>query len=70
MQIRINGKPEEIQAQTVHELLRVKEIEPQMVSVELNSTILDRAAFSTTELKEGDAIEFLFFMGGGSKRKP
>ena len=69
MQIRINGKPEEVQAQNVQELLRAKEIEPQMVSVELNSTILDRAAYPTTELKEGDAVELLFFMGGGSKRR-
>ncbi len=65
MQIRINGKPEKIQAKTVLDLLQAKEIEPQMVSVELNSTILDRAAYSTTPLKEGDALEFLFFMGGG-----
>ncbi|MBI3995073.1 MAG: sulfur carrier protein ThiS [Nitrospirae bacterium] len=65
MQIKINGKPEEIQANTVLELLQSKEIEPQMVSVELNSTMVDRSAYSTTPLKDGDAIEFLFFMGGG-----
>ena len=65
MQIKINGKPEEIQAKTILELLQAKDIEPQMVSVELNSTIVDRAAYATTPLKEGDAIEFLFFMGGG-----
>ncbi len=65
MQIKINGKPEEIQAKTVLELLQAKDIEPQMVSVELNSTIVDRAAYSTLTLKEGDTLEFLFFMGGG-----
>jgi len=65
MQIKINGKPEEIQAQTVLDLLKAKEIEPQMVSVELNATMLDRDDFSTTGLKEGDTLEFLFFMGGG-----
>lgn len=65
MQIKINGKTEEIQAKTVQDLLQAKEIEPQMVSIELNSTIVDRAAYSTTSLKEGDTLEFLFFMGGG-----
>ena len=65
MQIKINGKAEEIQARTVLDLLQSKEIEPQMVSVELNSTMVDRADFSTTALKEGDTLEFLFFMGGG-----
>ena len=65
MKIKINGKTEEIQAHTVIELLRAKDIEPQMVSVELNSKILDREAYSTTGLKDGDSLEFLFFMGGG-----
>jgi sulfur carrier protein len=67
MQIKINGKTEEIQAKTVQDLLQAKEIEPQMVSIELNSTIVDRAAYSTTSLKEGDTLEFLFFMGGGGE---
>ena len=65
MRITINGKPEEVQAGTVADVLRAKEIEPQMVSVELNSKILDREAFARTALSEGDALEFLFFMGGG-----
>jgi sulfur carrier protein len=49
------------------DLLRAKEIEPQMVSVELNSTIVDREAYATTLLKEGDMLELLFFMGGGGR---
>ena len=65
MQIKINGKSEETQANTVLALLQVKDIEPQMVSVELNSTIVDREAYSATPLKDGDTIELLFFMGGG-----
>jgi len=39
-----------------------------MVSVELNSEILNRVDFETTQLKENDQIEFLFFMGGGQTR--
>ena len=38
---------------------------PEMVSVELNGDILDRDAFDTTNLKEDDEVEFLYFMGGG-----
>ncbi len=66
MNVTINGKKEEIQSDTVLGLLESKAIEPQMVSVELNSKIVDREAYSNTPLKEGDALEFLFFMGGGS----
>ena len=36
-----------------------------MVSVELNGDILDREAFDSTNLKDDDQVEFLYFMGGG-----
>lgn len=65
MQVKINGKPEEIQSTTVLELLKTKNIEPQMVAVEVNDKVLDRDHLATTRLNEGDQIEFLFYMGGG-----
>ena len=37
-----------------------------MVAVELNGEILDRATFPTTVVKAGDKIELLYFMGGGA----
>jgi len=66
VKIQINGKREDVEAKTVLDLLQAKEIEPQMVSVELNSVMVDRAAYSTTPLKEDDLLEFLFFMGGSA----
>jgi sulfur carrier protein len=65
MRVKINGKDEEIGEKTVMDLLKTREIEPQMVSVEVNSRILNREEYSQTIIKEGDRIEFLFFMGGG-----
>jgi sulfur carrier protein len=41
---------------------------PDMVSVELNGTILDRGSFESTTVKDGDKLEFLYFMGGGQGR--
>ena len=38
---------------------------PEMVSVEYNGEILDRENFDSTAVKDGDEIEFLYFMGGG-----
>ena len=38
---------------------------PEMVSVELNGEFLRREVFESTTLKEGDKVEFLYFMGGG-----
>lgn len=65
MQVKINGKPEEIQSGTVLDLLKAKNIEPQMVAVEVNDKVLEREYLATTHLNEGDQVEFLFYMGGG-----
>lgn len=68
MRVKMNGKMEEIQETTLLALLKAKNIEPQMVTVELNSKMIDRAGLNQTVLHEGDEIEFLYFMGGGSAR--
>jgi sulfur carrier protein len=65
MQVKINGKTENIQGGTVLDLLKAKNIEPQMVAIEVNDAMLERSHLATTTLQEGDQIEFLFYMGGG-----
>jgi sulfur carrier protein len=65
MQVKINGKAEEISGGSVLDLLQAKKIEPQMVAVEVNDTMIDRDHLATTRLNEGDRVEFLFYMGGG-----
>lgn len=66
MRVKINGKPEEVKEETVLLLLKSRNIEPQMVTVELNSKIVQREELPNIKIKEGDQIEFLFFMGGGT----
>jgi len=67
MKLMINGKDVETNgARTVAELLQEQKVKwPDMVSVELNGTILQRKTFASTALNEGDKVEFLYFMGGG-----
>ncbi len=65
MVVKINGKPEEVQGATVLDLLNAKSIDPHMVAVELNSKMVERDHLATTPVKEGDQVEFLFYMGGG-----
>lgn len=67
MNIEINGQKTEIAAgASVSQLLVSQKVKmPDMVSVEVNGGIIDRKTFDTTVLKEGDKIEFLYFMGGG-----
>jgi cysteine synthase A len=67
MRITINGKPEDVEpGLTLADLLAQRELEPRMVSVERNGTIVERDAYPDTKLAEGDTLEILFFMGGGS----
>jgi sulfur carrier protein len=65
MKVKLNGKVEDVGQTTVLELLVARRIEPQMVSVEHNLKILDKEEFAKTPLREGDSIEFLYYMGGG-----
>ncbi|MDT7041450.1 sulfur carrier protein ThiS [Candidatus Nitronereus thalassa] len=65
MQVTINGKPEDIQATNVMEVLKHKEVDPHMVAVELNTQIVERDQLESTPVKDGDKLEFLFYMGGG-----
>ena len=65
MLVKINGKTEEVQGTTVLELLKARNIDPHMVAVELNARMLERDHLATTSVKEGDQVEFLFYMGGG-----
>ncbi len=67
MNLTVNGTQIETRDDiSVTELLREQKVKmPDMVSVELNGEILERQSFATTALEAGDAVEFLYFMGGG-----
>ena len=68
MELIVNGKAVEYgDSMSVTGLLKKQEVKmPDMVSVELNGKILKRDKFDQTTLKQGDKVEFLYFMGGGS----
>ncbi len=69
MKLTVNGKPATIEANeqlTIHAILEALQVQqPEYVTVELNGDILEREQFNTTLVGEGDALEFLYFMGGG-----
>lgn len=49
------------------QLLRELEIRPDRVVVELNLQILDHQDFERRPLGEGDRVEIISFIGGGSE---
>jgi thiamine biosynthesis protein ThiS len=67
MQIQVNGERRGCRpGLTVGDLLRELEIKTERVAVELNLEVLDRKDFDQRGLKEGDRVEILSFIGGGS----
>lgn len=65
--IHVNGEARTWRSgATVAELLQDLDIRTERVAVELNLEILDRATFDQRSLKDGDRIEILGFIGGGS----
>ncbi len=67
MKVQINGKPIDLRdGLNISELLVERKVQmPDMVSVELNGEILSRSNFPQTQVRDGDRVEFLYFMGGG-----
>lgn len=65
--ITVNGKAQEVETPiTVAELIKNNNVsQPDMVSVQVNEEFVERDDFPTTELKDGDVVDFLYFMGGG-----
>lgn len=48
-------------------LIEKEEVEnAEYVTVTINDEFVDRENFDDTRLKEGDVVEFLYFMGGGA----
>ena len=69
MKIKVNGEERSIEKETltISTLLDSENVKmPEMVSVEYNGEMLERENFSTQSLKDGDVVEFLYFMGGGN----
>src|SRR3989344_6464947 len=66
IKISLNGKPNEIKAgMTVSELLAKWRMRPELVTVEINEEILQKLDYETAVIKNGDNVEFVFYMGGG-----
>ena len=69
MKVSVNGNKKEYSENEVSiiDLLKFEDVEsPDMVSVQLNGSIVKRESFGTTSIQEDDEVEFLYFMGGGA----
>lgn len=63
----INGKTERITAgMSLQSLLKLLGIKSERVAIEYNREIIDRNQFDALQLKEGDRLEIITFVGGGN----
>ena len=65
--LTVNGEDRELPAgSTIADLLATHKLDPRVVVVEHNRTVLrDRDSYAGIELRDGDAIEIVHFVGGG-----
>lgn len=68
MEITVNGKKTPLEKEvSVQEILVTLNVEmPEYVTVQINDELVDRENFDSLVVREGDEIEFLYFMGGGT----
>ncbi|MBR5936111.1 MAG: sulfur carrier protein ThiS [Bacteroidaceae bacterium] len=66
--IQVNGEAQEVQLPlSLSELIKQNNVQqPEMVSVQVNEDFVDRSEWDGIQIKEGDSVDFLYFMGGGS----
>ncbi len=67
MTITVAGEKKEYKdGLTLPELIEIENVEtPQYVTVSINDEFVPTEEKESTVLKEGDSVEFLYFMGGG-----
>lgn len=64
--ITVNGAASELpRGTTLGRLLADLSVIADRVAVEVNLSVVDRGAFATTTIEEGDRVEIVNFVGGG-----
>ena len=69
MTITVSGNKKEVKdGLTLPELIELEKVEsPQYVTVSVNEEFIQKEDEEKLVLKDGDSVEFLYFMGGGCR---
>lgn len=67
-QIIVNDEKQEVTLPlSLSELIKLNKVfQPEMVTVQVNEEFVEREDWDKTDLKDGDRVDFLYFMGGGA----
>ena len=67
MNLLINGENQRSLAETLSALVQSLGMKPDRVAIELNREIVPRDRWSQTNLHDGDRLEIVHFVGGGTR---
>jgi sulfur carrier protein len=67
--IQVNGKNQEVETPlSLIDVMSINKVtQPEMVSVQVNGEFVSRDDFGAVQISQGDEVDFLYFMGGGSR---
>jgi sulfur carrier protein len=69
--IQVNGEQRDVgESVSLQELLSELSIPDDRVAIEVNQSIVRRAEWASAVLREGDKVEIVHFVGGGSNQEP
>ena len=66
MRLIINGQAMDVNIRTIVDLLTHLKLKSEQTAVEKNGIIIDKSAYETEQVTEGDHLELIRFMGGGA----
>ena len=70
MQIHVNDEIREVpDSVSLQQLISNLHLAPERIAIEVNHDVIRRADWPATVLKEGDRVEIVHFVGGGSARQ-
>lgn len=71
MRIQVNGEDQEVpNGSSLEDLVSELSLPPVRIAIELNRNVARRGEWAQTILNEGDRIEIVHFVGGGSEARP
>ena len=67
-QIIVNDEKQEVSLPlTLEELIKINKVfQPEMVTIQVNEDFAEKEDYEKIQLKDGDRVDFLYFMGGGA----
>lgn len=66
IRVTVNGEERDVRAGlTVASFLESLDLHPGLVVVEQNREILERSRYGEVEVRDGDTLELVHFVGGG-----